>query len=462
MGRKGIVLSVALTGLGLAAFHFTTHKPTDKFSIQNLYQSIRDNSSETAFEAFKKRQYKGEFSLAEQPTISQLTHKFLNSQTDFRQRTVAEMITNMHDGRILLDYISPDKLSPCDRIEYYQFRSVIEDGLTLYQDKDPDETAAIIFVNDRQNMESRATRLLGRKITYDELESLAQTELETIDEAYQRLKQSTGVADLNDFAAAPEYFFDTPSDVKISFENTLDHARTSTEHHFYDYDISVSKTVVKEGCHGWNAYASYGRNSVVLYLCNQSYDSKRNMFLASHEYFPGHHLQYSLYNKDRLCPGRRRPHLALSEGWANYGEYLSADRVFQDPAQKLGWLDYRRIRALRVFIDIRRVRDGWDEARLKTFWIKNMPERLQENFAIEYERISKSPNFQHLTYMLGRMAILNVRKKLEAEWGDKFDEKAFHDVLLRAPVSSPKYLYEQVKAAMEIDTALASTSETAN
>ena len=77
-----------------------------------------------------------------------------------------------------------------------------------------------------------------------------------------------------------------------------------------------------------------------------------------------------------------------------------------------------------------------------------MPARLHHRFAPELNRLVKS-NHQHLSYILGHQAILRTKAKLMQDFGDKFDEKAFHDAMLRLEHKYPEALYETAKIAME-------------
>jgi len=362
-----------------------------------------------------------------------------------------ELLQALRGGTEILGYINPEKLSPCDRVAYYGHRTYIENNTELFG-AHPTKRPSFVYTLRSADMEAHAKNYLGAAINYSELEVLAQKTLSQIDEGYAALMQNHIIADLDEFAAQSDFFTDNPKTLRKAFEYVLDHARLSTKDHFYDYDIPpLAGTFISAACHKWNAYASYHSNRVQLYLCPDSFDTKRNMFLAAHEYYPGHHLHYAVFKQTQTCGHLRSPMTAFAEGWANYGEYLSEQDVYTDPAHKLAWLDYRRIRALRILMDVQRMRDKQSKDQIQEIWDANMPLRLRDNFDEEYERIIGVQHFRHLSYVLGREAILTVRERLERELGEDFDEKHFHHVLLTLPIRGNKYLYEQVTAGLEME-----------
>lgn len=86
---------------------------------------------------------------------------------------------------------------------------------------------------------------------------------------------------------------------------------------------------------------------------------------------------------------------------------------------------------------------------LQLIWDQKMPERLEGRFDHEYNRLRKS-HHQHLSYISGSQAILDTKRKLMTELGHEFDEKLFHDAILKLDHKEPLALYETVKVAMEI------------
>ena len=61
----------------------------------------------------------------------------------------------------------------------------------------------------------------------------------------------------------------------------------------------------------------------------------------------------------------------------------------------------------------------------------------------EVSRYTMSPGYP-LSYLLGRHMIMEARKELEDEFGDKFDLKRFHDTIINAgsiPVSFIPQIY---------------------
>ncbi|MFC4555948.1 DUF885 domain-containing protein [Georgenia faecalis] len=76
-----------------------------------------------------------------------------------------------------------------------------------------------------------------------------------------------------------------------------------------------------------------------------------------HEGVPGHHLQLAMWV--HLAPQLSRYQVSIgsvsatTEGWALYAERLMDERGYlTDPAERLGYLDAQRMRAVRIIIDI--------------------------------------------------------------------------------------------------------------
>ncbi|GIG28659.1 hypothetical protein Cma02nite_12590 [Cellulomonas marina] len=120
-----------------------------------------------------------------------------------------------------------------------------------------------------------------------------------------------------------------------------------------------------------------------------------------HEGVPGHHLQIGRAVAERSLNAWRRMQCWVSghgEGWALYAESLMAEMGFlDDPADRLGLLESRRMRAARVVFDIGTHLDlpvparwgggRWDTA---TGWAF-----LRDNLAMEEPTV----RFEHLRYL---------------------------------------------------------------
>ncbi|NNE58949.1 MAG: DUF885 family protein [Hellea sp.] len=445
---KSVILTVGIGAAALAAFICFTKEQNLTVSVSALSNQIRGQTSARAFAEFEANHSGGESRPASVVT-TRLKTKF--SLLGDNPRTISEIVDEGREGLALLDYIDPARLSSCDRILYYKYRAFTERQLAIFESMDTDQNAASIYAQNLGNMEAVASIYRGQTIDYEGLEQFALDELNRIDEAYAELRKQTGIADLDDLAQNPKFFTADKEQARTSFDKAFDRAQQSASSYFYTYEVDRIGPIVDERCHRFKAAASYGLEHVRLYMCGEKYNMKRNLFLAAHEYYPGHHLQYSQLGKFEFCPGRHQTSMSYSEGWASYAEYLLADKFSQDPDQRLGWLDYRRVRALRILIDTPLKRDDADKDQLREIWRAHMPVRLYGAFENEYFRITNSRNFQHLRYLMGAHAIMDVKNRLEREMGEKFDEKHFHHIMLNGPIRINPYLYEQLVAALEVE-----------
>jgi len=173
--------------------------------------------------------------------------------------------------------------------------------------------------------------------------------------------------------------------------------------------------------------------------------SKYGIVVTSlHEAYPGHHLQLTRANmKPRIW--RHTHHTSVfAEGWALYCEEMMFEKGFySDPRIRLLQLKDQLWRATRVMIDVSLHTRGmtFDEA------VKMLIEKahLEEPNAIaEVRRYCQTPT-QPMSYVLGKHLVLELKKKMKAKTGRKFDLKAFHDAFIdhgTIPVSRVEQLMD--------------------
>lgn len=154
--------------------------------------------------------------------------------------------------------------------------------------------------------------------------------------------------------------------------------------------------------------------------------------LTAHEAVPGHHLQISLNNElPKTIPAFRR-NLYLSaygEGWGLYSETLADEMgIYTTPYEKFGKLTYEMWRACRLVVDTGVHALGWSRQQVLDYLAENTALSLHE-VRTETDRYISWPG-QALSYKIGEIKIRQLRKKAEDALGDKFDVRAFHEVIL--------------------------------
>ncbi len=162
---------------------------------------------------------------------------------------------------------------------------------------------------------------------------------------------------------------------------------------------------------------------------NPKFDLKT---LTYHEAIPGHHWQIALNLEQESLPMLRRiaPYNAYVEGWALYSEQVAKEMGLykNDPFSDLGRLKAEMFRAVRLVVDTGLHYKKWSREQA----IKYMAETtgtVESDVVAEIERYMIWPG-QALGYKLGMINILKLRNDAKKQLGDKFDIKAFHDLIL--------------------------------
>lgn len=153
--------------------------------------------------------------------------------------------------------------------------------------------------------------------------------------------------------------------------------------------------------------------------------------LAYHEAVPGHHFQIALAQEMKGLPLFRRfvPFTVYSEGWALYAEQVAWEAGFQaNPLDNLGRLQAEMFRAVRLVVDTGMHSQRWSRERAIEYMLAYTGMGEAEVTA-EIERYLVNPA-QALAYKVGMLKILELRAKAQAELGDRFDIRGFHEVVL--------------------------------
>lgn len=153
--------------------------------------------------------------------------------------------------------------------------------------------------------------------------------------------------------------------------------------------------------------------------------------LTAHEGVPGHHMQISIGQELKGLPKFRKslyPN-AFGEGWGLYAEKLAGEMgIYKTPYEKFGQLSYEMWRACRLVVDTGLHWKGWTREEAESCFLENSA-LAPHNIKTEVQRYISWPG-QALAYKIGELKILELRAKAEAELGENFNIRRFHDAVL--------------------------------
>jgi uncharacterized protein (DUF885 family) len=169
--------------------------------------------------------------------------------------------------------------------------------------------------------------------------------------------------------------------------------------------------------------------------------------LAFHEAIPGHHLQTAIARELGGVP-EFRTHLgvtAFTEGWGLYAERLADEMgLYSSDLDRMGMLSFDAWRACRLVVDTGLHSMGWSRQRAIDYMVQNTA-LAENNIENEVDRYLTWPG-QALAYKCGEIQILRLRAEARERLGDKFDLKAFHEVVLKNGAITLYDLRYQVQA----------------
>jgi uncharacterized protein (DUF885 family) len=153
--------------------------------------------------------------------------------------------------------------------------------------------------------------------------------------------------------------------------------------------------------------------------------------LTMHEAVPGHHIQVSIAQELQGLPEFRKnsSYTAFVEGWGLYAESLGEEMGFYtDPYSRFGRLTYEMWRAIRLVVDTGLHAMGWTREQAIDFFRANAA-KTDQDIIVEIDRYIVWPG-QALGYKMGQLKIRELRTQAEHTLGQRFDVRAFHDLVL--------------------------------
>src|SRR5881409_3501859 len=182
-------------------------------------------------------------------------------------------------------------------------------------------------------------------------------------------------------------------------------------------------------------------------LCDMNEVPKWSMpTLAYHEGVPGHHWQISTAEELKAVPQFKKvlPFTAYIEGWALYCEWLAKQVGWydNDPFGDLGRLRDELFRAVRLVVDTGIHAKHWTRDQAIAY-MRDKTGMGEKEVKSEIERYIVAPG-QACACKVGMLKIQELRARAQKELGEKFDQREFHDAVLKNGALPLEILEEQV------------------
>ena len=163
---------------------------------------------------------------------------------------------------------------------------------------------------------------------------------------------------------------------------------------------------------------------------------------ATHEAYPGHHLQLSIARRIPSVVRKATGPAIFAEGWALYAEELMNELGMYTDEERLMQLEWTLVRAARIVIDVGLHTKGMTFDQAVAFLTDKV--HLEHALAVsEVKRYTETPT-QPSSYLIGRQKIMAIRERAKKEWGASFTLKRFHDALLSHGTIAPTLVEDEM------------------
>ena len=149
-----------------------------------------------------------------------------------------------------------------------------------------------------------------------------------------------------------------------------------------------------------------------------------------HEAYPGHHLQLTVANSHPSLTRLLTDAPEFVEGWGMYSEQMMREEGFDAaPNFRLNMHTDAIWRACRIILDVRMHRGEVSIDEAVRFLVEHTSFE-EANARAEVRRYTYTPTYQ-LSYLLGKVLLLQLRADERERLGSAFSLRDFHDTLLR-------------------------------
>lgn len=238
----------------------------------------------------------------------------------------------------------------------------------------------------------------------------------------------------------PQYTFKTEEEVLQYSVDALARAKAKMPEAFgrlpkAEVEIKVYPPYRDTGTGEYHASSEDGTRPGIYYIAVKGPEHRSRAIQQSvlhHETYPGHHLQgaIALELGDRVHPLVRYTfNSGYGEGWGLYSERLADELgLYSGPLDRMGLLSDQAARAARLVVDTGLHTMGWSRQQAVDYMLNNTAWPAID-IESEVNRYISMPG-QATSYMLGMLEIRRLRNLAEAELGESFDLREFHDRVL--------------------------------
>lgn len=226
-----------------------------------------------------------------------------------------------------------------------------------------------------------------------------------------------------------------------SYEDMIENLITWSKDHYTeikipDYEAVPASKLVSDGVGAYYITPfidQEGKNFIRVNTNNAALvDNLQTYYYIAHEGVPGHMYYYNYVVQNDIDPYNLllATYLGFSEGFANYGaSYALESANTNDALKEVMRANFDFSWALSALIDIGIHYHGWTIDEFNSF-LESIGYGGIDMTSTYY--MTQSNPGVNLSYGVGYFQILDLRTKAESELGEKFDEKAFNDALLKS------------------------------
>jgi len=143
-------------------------------------------------------------------------------------------------------------------------------------------------------------------------------------------------------------------------------------------------------------------------------------------------MQHSIERESGLPPFRQFPfphYTAYSEGWGLYAEVIASELgCYSKPENYFENLASQQFRAARLVVDTGFHYKHWGRDQVVAF-LHEHSTFTDFDINSETDRYAAVPA-QALSYMVGQLKFMELRKRAQDQLGERFDLRSFHDEML--------------------------------